>query len=113
VVSALGGITDKLIKTSQLAVNGDKAFNKEFQEIVARHHDLINATITCDKRRSALLEEVDMLLNELDNIYQGLALINNMTPKSEATIVSYGERISSRIVTALIDVQYATTHASS
>lgn len=103
VVSALGGITDKLLKTSQLAVNGDKAFNKEFQEIVARHHDLINATITCDKRRSALLKEVDMLLNELDNIYQGLALINNMTPKSEATIVSYGERISSRIVTALID----------
>ncbi|MBQ5751231.1 MAG: bifunctional aspartate kinase/homoserine dehydrogenase I, partial [Bacteroidaceae bacterium] len=41
--------------------------------------------------------------NELNNIYQGLALINNMTPKSEATIVSYGERISSRIVTALID----------
>ena len=103
VVSALGGITDKLIKTSLLAVNGDRAFNKEFQEIVARHHDLINATITCETKRTALLQEVDLLLNELDNIYQGLALINNITPKSEATIVSYGERISSRIVTALID----------
>ncbi len=103
VVSALGGITDKLIKTANLAVNGDTAFNNEFQEIVERHHGLIDAVIPDNTRRAALLEEVNMLLNELNNIYQGLALINNMTPKSEATIVSYGERISSRIVTALID----------
>ena len=103
VVSALGGITDKLIKTANMAVNGDNAFNKEFQEIVTRHHDLINAIIPDNARCSDLLQEVDMLLNELNNIYQGLALINNLTPKSEATIVSYGERISSRIVTALID----------
>ena len=103
VVSALGGITDKLIKTANMAVNGDNAFNKEFQEIMARHHDLINAIIPDENKRSALLQEVDMLLNEMNNIYQGLALINNLTPKSEATIVSYGERISSRIVAALID----------
>ncbi len=103
VVSALGGITDKLIKTAVLAVNGDLAFNDEFREIVTRHHELIAAVIPNEGKRVALLEEVDMLLNELNNIYQGLALINNMTPKSEATIVSYGERISSRIVTALID----------
>ena len=103
VVSALGGITDRLIKTSQLAVKGDNSFNDEFRAIVQRHHELINAIIPDEEKRTALLKEVDKLLNELDNIYQGLALINNITPKSEATIVSYGERISSRIVTALID----------
>ena len=103
VVSALGGITDKLIKTANLAVNGDMAFNDECREIVTRHHRLIETVITDEGKRVALLKEVDMLLGELNNIYQGLALINNMTPKSEATIVSYGERISSRIVTALIE----------
>lgn len=103
VVSALGGITDKLIKTANMAVEGDNTFNKEFQEIVTRHHDLINATIPDNEKRTLLLQDVDILLNELHNIYQGLALINNLTPKSEATIVSYGERISSRIVTALIE----------
>ncbi len=103
VVSALGGITDKLLKTSQLAVMGDNSFNDEFRAIVSRHHELIDAIIPNDEKRAALLKEVDKLLSELDNIYQGLALINNITPKSEATIVSYGERISSRIVTALID----------
>ena len=103
VVSALGGITDKLIRTSQLAVNGDNSYNEEFKEIVERHHTLIDAVITDEKRRETLLIEVNRLLNELQNIYQGLALINNLTPKSEATIVSYGERLSSRIVEALID----------
>ncbi len=112
VVSALGGITDKLIKTANLAVDGDMTFNEEFKEIVARHHDMIDTIITDNSKRTALLEEVDMLLNELNNIYQGLALINNLTPKSEATIVSYGERISSRITTALIDgaVRYNSRH---
>ena len=103
VVSALGGITDKLIKTANLAISGNMAFNDECREIFTRHHQLIDSVITDDNKRTALLEEVDMLLGELNNIYQGLALINNMTPKSEATIVSYGERISSRIVAALID----------
>ena len=112
VVSALGGITDKLIKTANLAVDGDMTFNEAFKEIVARHHDMIDTVITDNGKRAALLEEVDMLLNELNNIYQGLALINNLTPKSEATIVSYGERISSRITTALIDgaVRYNSRH---
>ena len=103
VVSALGGITDKLIKTANMAVSGDAEFNKEIQEIITRHHTLINAVVADEEKRTALLQEVDVLLNELNNIYQGLALINNLTAKSEATIVSYGERISSRIVTALID----------
>lgn len=103
VVSALGGVTDKLLKTANLAVDGNLAFNEEFQEIITRHHELVDAVIPDESKRAELLVEVDMLLNELGNIYQGLALINNITPKSEATIVSYGERISSRIVTALIN----------
>ena len=103
VVSALGGVTDKLLKTANLAVDGNLAFNEEFQEIITRHHELVDAVIPDESKRAELLVEVDMLLNELGNIYQGLALINNITPKSEATIVSYGERISSRIVAALIN----------
>ena len=46
VVSALGGITDKLINTANLAVDGDMAFNEEFKEIAARHHEMIDAVIT-------------------------------------------------------------------
>ena len=45
VVSALGGITDKLIRTSQLAVAGDMAYEEEFREIVRRHNEMIDAVI--------------------------------------------------------------------
>ena len=60
VVSALGGITDKLIRTSQLAVEGNATFNDEFQKIVARHHDLIYSIIEDEKRRATLLQEVNI-----------------------------------------------------
>ena len=103
VVSALGGITDKIIKTAELAVNGNEAFKEEFLQIVTRHHELIYSVIPCEDKRAELLQDVDKLLNELNNIYHGLALINNMSSKTEATIVSYGERLSSRIVAALVD----------
>ncbi len=103
VVSALGGITDRMIKTSQMAVNGDAAFNDEFQAMAKRHHELIEAVIPAGEKREELLEQINRLLNELQNIYQGLSLINNITPKSEATILSYGERMSSRIVATLIE----------
>lgn len=102
VVSALGGITDKLIKTSQMAAKGDAGYMDEFQGIVTRHYELINAVIPDDKAKRELLTKTDRLLHDLGNIYQGIYLINDLSPKSEAAIVSYGERISSLIVTVLI-----------
>ena len=102
VVSALGGITDKLIRTSQLAAAGDAAYMAEFQGMVTRHYELINAVIPEDKVKRELLTKVDALLHDLGNIYQGIYLINDLSQKSEAMIVSYGERISSLIVAALI-----------
>lgn len=103
VVSALGGITDKLIKTSQMAAAGNVAYMEEFQGIVTRHYELISAVIPEDKAKRELLTKVDALLNDLGNIYQGIYLINDLSQKSEAMIVSYGERISSLIVAVLIN----------
>ena len=103
VVSALGGITDKLIKTSQMAANGDAAYADEFQDIVTRHYELISAVILDDKAKRELLVKVDALLHDLGNIYRGIYLIKDLSQKSEAAIVSYGERISSQIVTTLIN----------
>lgn len=102
VVSALGGITDKLIKTSQMAAAGDNAYVDEFQAIVTRHYELINAVIPEDRAKRELLTKIDALLHDLGNIYQGIFLIKDLSLKSEATIVSYGERISSLIVSVLI-----------
>ena len=103
VVSALGGITDKLIRTSQMAASGDMAYEKEFQEIVRRHMEMVDAVIPEGTPKEELNLVVSALLNELKDIYQGLYLIKDLSPKTSAAIVSYGERISSRIVATLID----------
>ena len=103
VVSALGGITDKLIKTSQMAVEGDAQYQDGFKEIVARHQDMINTVIPAGKERDTLMTVVMESLEELRSIYQGVYLIKDLSPKTSAAIVSYGERISTRIVAALID----------
>lgn len=100
VVSALGGVTDLLIKTARTASEGNEDYQELFQSIVRRHHDMIGEVIT--EGREELLAETDSLLAELSSIYQGVYLIRDLSPKTQATIVSYGERLSSRIVARLI-----------
>lgn len=100
VVSALGGVTDLLIKTARTASEGNEDYQELFQSIVRRHHDMIGEVIT--EGREELLAETDSLLSELSSIYQGVYLIRDLSPKTQATIVSYGERLSSRIVARLI-----------
>ena len=102
VVSALGGITDQLIATSQLALKGDERWRNEFDSIVARHHKMIDAIITDPHDRESLFNNVDSLFEQLQSIYYGVFLIHDLSHKTEDTIVSYGERLSSRIVATLI-----------
>ena len=102
VVSALGGITDKLINTSKLAVTGDSTYLTSYEEMVERHHQMIDAIITDTEKKAALLNTVDELLGQLKSIYQGVYLIGDLSEKTSNAIVSYGERISSNIVATLI-----------
>ena len=103
VVSALGGITDKLIKTSRMASEGDSGYEKEMKEIVNRHIEMVYTVIPAGQKRELLLDCVNELLNELKDIFQGIYLIRDLSPKTSATIVSYGERLSSIIVATLIN----------
>ena len=103
VVSALGGVTDKLIETSKLAVAGDLAYQTAYKEMVERHHRMIDAVILDEQKRVKLLEVVDELLGQLESIYQGLFLIGDLSEKTSNAIVAYGERISSNIVATLVD----------
>ena len=103
VVSALGGITDKLLKTASMATNGDVAYEREFSEIVTRHLDVIQGVIPDKTKRIEVQKQVMALLDELGNIYKGVYLINDLSAKTSDTIVSYGERISSLIVSNVIN----------
>ncbi len=103
VVSALGGVTDKLIHTSKLALEGNPRYIDAYNEMVNRHHQMIDAIIPDTDKQIRLLKVVDALLDDLKSIYQGVYLIRDLSEKTSNAIVSYGERISSNIVATLIE----------
>ncbi len=102
VVSALSGITDQLINTSQTALKGSDKWRTEFQDIIDRHHRLIDSIITDTTQLEQLVYTVDSLFDQLRSILFGVYLVHDLSRKTQDAIVSYGERISSHIVTALI-----------
>ncbi len=102
VVSALGGITDKLLATAQMALSGDELYKKEFDAMVTRHHQMIDTIITDPKKREDLFFSVDVLFDQLKSIYYGVYLIHDLSDKTKNAIVSYGERLSSHIVATLV-----------
>ena len=102
VVSALGGITDNLIHTSHLALQGDERYKEEFQTMVDRHHKMIDTIINEPKKREQLFATIDSLFEQLKSIYFGVYLIHDLSEKTLDAIVSYGERLSSNIVATLI-----------
>ena len=102
VVSALGGVTDQLIRLSQEAQTGDVAYVAQLAALHQRHKEMVQALITPD-RQTELLGRVQAHFDELGSILHGVSLIQDLTRKTADAIVAYGERISSLIVAALID----------
>ena len=102
VVSALGGITDMLISTSRLAQEGKEEWKEQFEQMVDRHHKMIDTIITDTNDRETLFNKVDSLFEQLHSIYFGVYLIHDLSKKTLDAIVSYGERLSSNIVSTLV-----------
>ncbi len=102
VVSALGGVTDRLIEAAKVAADGGNGYESYFNGLVNRHVEMVCDMVEPDKQ-PALRTAIDPLLEELGNIFRGVSLIKDLSAKTLDTIVSYGERISSLIVTRVID----------
>lgn len=102
VVSALGGITDLLIKTAHQASTGDITYMQNYAKIVERHISVINGIVPQEKI-ATVRAKIDMLLEELGNIYRGVSLIKDLSSRTLDIIVSYGERMSSTIVSNVIE----------
>lgn len=102
VVSALGGITDKLIATANKASIGDESYTDSMQEIRARHSEVIAGVVPAQYRQEIECR-VNEMLDELINIYRGVFLIKELSSKTLDAIVSYGERLSSTILSRVIE----------
>ena len=106
VVSAVEGITDKLIKTSTLAAQGQVSYTDEFNDIVNTHKHIIEGIIPTPIQKSTL-DDVNSLHSELENILKGVFLIKDLTVKTQNAIVSYGERISALFISRFVDAALA------
>lgn len=101
VVSALGGITDQLIGTARLAASGDLSYIQSYANIVERHNSVIE-TVVPESSKAEVRRHVNPLLEELGNIFRGINLIKEISSRTLDVVVSYGERLSSVIVSRII-----------
>ena len=102
VVSALGGVTDLLLATSAQAERGDKDFRSSYENIRKRHIGLIEAVLEPSDTKTRLLEAVEVEHERLRALYEGVYTLRVLPAKTSCQIVSFGERISSMIVSALL-----------
>ena len=102
VVSALGGVTDMLLQISEMAREGDDSYKELLEGLRERHYQMCQIVIENPSDREKLIYELDSLLERLGRICEGVALLRVLPKKTSDEIVSFGERLSSRIVSALI-----------
>jgi bifunctional aspartokinase / homoserine dehydrogenase 1 len=102
VVSALGGITDKILNAAKMAVLGTEYFNTEITEIRTRHEDVVDHLFEGEQKLE-VWEEVSLLLDELARIIRGVSMIGELTPKTMDKIGGFGERLSSYIIAQFIE----------
>jgi aspartate kinase len=101
VVSALAKVTDQLLRAAEAAAQGDRTGALAISSrLRSRHRDTACALVKNAENSAALIRLVDEKFDALDEILRGLSAILELTPRISDLIVSFGERISSRIVTA-------------
>ena len=103
VVSALSKVTDALIEVGRLAETGDGNAAREAVRALHRRHVDMAALVSRPQRRAELIAATDALFAELEAIVKALAVVEEVSPRSADTIVTFGELASSRIVAAALE----------
>lgn len=102
VVSALNGVTDRLLLAADFARNNNSGYKPLLDEIIARHEEIIEKLITSPADKQEVEQKTQQLFDDLRNILRGVFLIGDLSQKTSDKIVSYGERLSSFIVGKVI-----------
>jgi aspartokinase/homoserine dehydrogenase 1 len=101
VVSALGGITDLFLQAARKAADGKEDYKELLVQAEQRHLDVVKELIPIVKQSSAL-SLVKKHFNEIDDICNGIFLLGELTERTTDKILSYGELISSQIISSIL-----------
>lgn len=99
VVSALGGVTDQLLKAGALAAIADERYKEVLQQLETKHLDAARALIPVTNQ-SSCLSMVKTHCNQLEEICNSIFYLGELSPRIKDRIVSYGELLSSKIISA-------------
>jgi bifunctional aspartokinase / homoserine dehydrogenase 1 len=99
IVSAMGGITDMLIRAGETAAAGDETYKDTLREVEQRHLVTVKTLLPLT-RQSSVLSAVKTRCNEIEDICSGIFLLGELSPRTQDKVVSYGELLSSLIVAA-------------
>ena len=106
VVSAIGGVTDRLISAAHKAAEGDISYVAVVDKIINQHQQIIHQLFPDSRSREAIQESVAPEYDELKSINKGVFLIRELSEKSLAGISGIGERLSSKIIAAYLDARW-------
>lgn len=104
VVSALAQVTNLLIEIAEKVKNGNEEQIKKFiVELIERHEKVIEDAINSEKIESETKNKIKVIIEELEKILTGICYVGELTSKSKDQVVSFGERLSSVIVSAKLN----------
>lgn len=104
VVSAMSGVTDKLISCYQKAGQQDSSYLDVLQQLETKHMEAIEELVPFSTQIE-VKGKVKLLLRELENICQGILLLDELSDSIKARVMSYGELLSSAIVSVAFQHQ--------
>lgn len=104
VFSAFGGVTDELLEISKLALDGNAQYSQKADQLEKRHLEAVRELISIQKQ-SAILAQVKIKMNELEDVLHGVYLVKERTPRTLDYIMSFGERLSAFIIAEAIKDQ--------
>lgn len=103
VVSAMSGVTNALIAAAGNSASGDQNAAVEIAEALRlRHYAVIDATIKDESQRTELSEDIDRIVSGVAELCHGTALLRELTPRTLAAISTAGERLSARLLAAVL-----------
>ena len=103
VVSAMGGVTNRLIAAARAAETGDAEAAAELAEALrGQHAEAIEALVKDDARRARLFERADEIIEETASLCRGTALLRELTPRALDAISSAGERLSAQLLASAL-----------
>lgn len=111
VVSAMKGVTDQLVETCDRMEQSSFDYEDAIDLLEKRHFEIARTMLPAQEQ-SDLITELKMLLNELEDVLQGVSLVQEITPKTRDFVMGFGERLSAKILTYLvksrkIEVEYS------